>query len=808
MLKRFATLLFLLAWSLGIFAQDMHSSVNISGTLANDQNKPIDYASVSLLRSVDSTLVKGALSSETGVYTFGNIKPGSYLVKVTSVGYMKVISNTFYAAESADPIVVPVLVMHADSHSLQTLTITASKPLIEHRADRVVMNVENSILAAGNSAMDILERAPGVSIDKDDNISLKGRQGVAVMINDKLTYLSSDQLATLLRSTDGNTIQSIEIMSNPSAKYDASGSSGIINIKLKHNKQSGTNTSVSLGAAQGARFGDNSTIILSHKEGGGNVFGSFSHGDPSRVTDITLDRTINNNSAPTYFDQQLHRQLNYHNNIYRLGADYETSRNNTLGFNISGYNNSSKSEINNNSQIQSVKGNPDSLVNTRSDAQNSYKNLALNLNDKLKIDTSGQELSTDFDYVKYNNNAFSQYTNSFFLADGSMQHPGQVLTNLTPSNIDIRTAKIDYVKPLNKTTKLETGLKYSNVKTDNNLQAQVLNNGNFINDTTQSDHFIFTEKIIAGYMNLNKQVGTTSVLLGLRSEYTQSNGNLIGRSIVKRHYIDFFPNVFISHTLNSKNEIILSYSRRIDRPAYQDLNPFIYYLDPFTFGQGNAFLSPQYNNKYEVNYIYNRTINISMAYNHTSNVITQVVLTKGDKTIATDRNLNSYSIYNIDFDAPYTITKWWSGNIDFNGFYQHYKADTLAGSNVNTSKVAFQLKVTEDFLFDGFKGELNGAYNSASVRGVEHVKQYYGIDAGIGRLLDHKKLNIKLSVSDVFNTRTYADSSQILSNYTYRSKSDTRVARLTATYNFGNSKIKVKQHTSGADDEAGRAKNN
>ncbi|WP_259067042.1 TonB-dependent receptor domain-containing protein [Mucilaginibacter sp. X4EP1] len=811
MLKTFVTLFFLFVYSLGVHAQN-HSAIKVSGSLTDDQNKPVDYASVSLVRVSDSTVVKGTLSNETGLYVFENINPGNYLVKVTSVGYTKASSQPFYVADGAPAIVVPVLIMHQGSHSLQTVTITASKPLIEHQADRVVMNVENSILAAGNSAMDILERAPGVSIDKDDNISLKGKQGVTVMVNDKLTYLSADQLATLLRSTDGNTIQSIEIITSPSAKYDAAGNSGIINIKLKQNKQSGTSGSVSVsaGVAKGVKLMDDNTINLNHKEGNLNVFGTFSHSDPSRVSDISLDRIINNNSnGLTYFDQQSHPQSYSHNNAYRLGADYETSHENTVGFSVSGYDNSSNVNNNNNTKIQSTPaGIPDSLVNTKSDQRNTNKNLAININDKLKLDTNGQELSADLDYVKYNNNTFTQYTNDFFFSDGDTQHPQQVLTNRTPSNIDIRTAKIDYVKPLDKTTKLEAGVKYSNVKTDNNLQVQVLNNGNFINDTTQSNHFIYTEKITAGYLNLNKQMDNTSVQLGLRSEYTQSNGNLIGRNTVNRDYINFFPNVFINHTLDSKNELSLSYSRRIDRPGYADLNPFTYFLDPYTFIQGNPFLNPQNTDNYQASYTYNKTINVSLGYSHTSNVITFVVLTSGDKTFDTGRNLNAYNVYNMDFNTPYTITKWWSGNVDFNGFYQQYKADTLAGSRVNKSNVAFEVKATETFLFYNFKGELTGNYNSANIEGVSAIKPYYGVDAGVSRSFDHKKLNMKLSVSDIFDTRRFGVSSQEFSNFIFSQRSNTRVARLTATYNFGNSKVKAITHTSGADDEAGRVKTN
>ena len=285
-----------------VSAQTGLPNIKVTGTLQDEQGKPMDYATVSLLRTKDSSTVKGTLSTETGTYTFDHISTGSYIVKASVVGYDKAISSSFTIAAGVTTFTVPVIKMQTASHSLNTVTITASKPLIEHKIDRTVMNVENSVLAAGNSAMDILERAPGVSIDKDDNISLKGKQGVTVMINDKLTYLSAAQLATLLRSTDGTTIQSIEIISNPSAKYDAAGNSGIINIKLKKNKQSGTNGSVTVGAGYGNYGKDNETLSLNHKEGNLNVYGSFSHNDNKRSQDIGIMRIITDSTGKnTYF---------------------------------------------------------------------------------------------------------------------------------------------------------------------------------------------------------------------------------------------------------------------------------------------------------------------------------------------------------------------------------------------------------------------------------------------------------------------------------------------------------------------------
>jgi outer membrane receptor protein involved in Fe transport len=806
-------ILCLVAINTKLSAQTAATVTKIYGILTDEQGKPMDYATVSLLNQKDSTVVKGALSNDAGLYTFEHIKPGNYLVKATSIGFSTAVSPAFTITGATDKFNAPTIKMTKGSRNLQTVNIVAAKPLIERKIDRTVMNVENSVLAAGNSAMEILEKAPGVTVDKDDNISLKGKQGVTVMINDKLTYLSATQLATLLRSTDGNTIQSIEIITNPSAKYDAAGTSGIINIKLKKNKQSGTNGSLTLGEGYsnylGNNWKDNMSLNLNHKEGNLNVFGTFSRGDNQRQHDIAIDRIIKDSTGkPTYFNQNtLMPQTNHYNN-YSIGADYDVSPKNTVGFVVSGYSNSENDNNNDHTRIGSGPGVIDSTLTTVSALKQTYKNFALNLNDRYKIDTAGQELGIDLDYSKFNNNSDAQYNTNYFLPNGNVQHAPQLLTNQTPSSIDIYTGKADYTKPLSKTIKLETGVKFSSVKTDNNLQAQIFSNGSYINDTTRTNHFIYTERIDAGYLNLNDQLDKkTSLQLGLRAEYTQSVGMLVGSPEVDRNYLDFFPSAFINRTLNDKNEIGLSYSRRIDRPSYDNLNPFIYYLDPYTFQKGNAFLNPQYTNNFEFNYTYNKTINISISYSRTTNAITEIILTQGDKTFDTNRNLQIQNSYNININTPYTITKWWTGNFNFNGFYLGFKSDSLAGGNLNSGQAAFQVKTTQTLLFSGFKAELMGDYQSSLVYGIFHIDPRYGVDAGISRTFLEKKLNLKFSVSDIFNTRTNNLSSHVLNNdLTIAQKNDTQVFRVNLTYNFGNAKIKGRTHQSGADDEKGRVK--
>jgi len=793
------------------FAQALQPAAKISGALLDENGKPMDYATVSLLKAQDSTVVKGTLSNETGAYVFDHVNAGTYIIKASVVGYNKAITKAFTITGNALNVTVPALRMQPGSQSLNTVNVVASKPLIEHKIDRTVMNVENSVLAAGNSAMDILERAPGVSVDKDDNISLKGKQGVTVMINDKLTYLTSAQLATLLRSTDGTTIQSIEIITNPSAKYDAAGNSGIINIKLKKNRQVGTNGSLTAGAGYGAYGKDNENLTMNHKEGKLNIFGSFSHNDNKRIQDIGIKRIIPDTAggAPTYFRQNSPLISDNHNNSYRFGADYDMSSKNTLGFVISGYFNGEQDNIDDRTYIGRSFDQVDSSLRTVSGIHQTYNDIAFNLNDTYKIDTAGQQLSADLDYSKFRNNSIAQYVTDFYLPDGSFQHPEGFLGNHTPSNIDIRTGKVDYTKPITKSLKFESGLKFSDVKTDNNLTEKFAAGDPYIS----TNHFVYDEKIDAGYVNLNKDYKNFSVQAGLRAEYTSSTANGDSANVVQiipRHYLDLFPSLFIDHTINGKNEINFSYSRRIDRPQYDNLNPFVFHLDPYTYQKGNPYLKPQYTNNFELNYTYNKNITLTLGYSKTTDVITELPGTDPATKVSfvTQQNLQVQNAYNANLYAPYTITKWWEGNVNATAFYLGFKSNGLEGGNLDRGQFAYNIRTTETFTpFKGYKAELTGNYQSELTYGLFDVKPRYSIDAGVSHSFANKKANIKLSVADIFNTlRNDVTTNYQSTNLDITQKRESRITRLTFTWNFGNNKIKARQHQSGDDEEKNRVK--
>lgn len=799
-------------------AQTAPTQGKIAGTIVNDQQKPVEFATVSLLRAKDSSIVKGALGDINGAYSLERVAAGSYIIKTTAVGFQKGLSAAFTVGADGKTVTVPAIIMASTSNTLKTVEVSATKPLVERKLDRTVMNVENSVLAAGNTAMEILERAPGVTIDKDDNISLQGKQGVTVMLNGKLTYLSAAQLATLLRSTDGNNIATIEIITNPSAKYDAAGNSGIINIVMKKNKTVGTSGSVALTAGYGKNWRGSQNLTLNHKDGGLSLFGNFNHGDYKSQRDLFIKRRVDSAYKSTYFNQYNQMQEVDHNNSYRFGADYDISKSNTIGVVVNGYFNTEKDDFPSTSYIGTTPTGVDSYLKSSALLNQSFKSFSANVNDHYKLDTLGQEIAVDLDYSRYNNNQIGDYVTNTFKPNGQILLPQSSFRNLTPSVITIKAAKADYTLPITKTLKFETGVKFSDVKTDNNLISQLPDgNGGFVDDnsaTSNSNHFIYTEKINAGYVNLGQTWKNTSAQLGLRAEQTISNGDLVGKDghAVDRKYLNLFPSLFINQKLNKKNEIGISYSRRIDRPSYDNLNPFVFFLDKYTYNKGNPFLKPQYTDSYELHYTWNSTINAALNYSRTTDVITEIILTDTvtKASYQTNMNLQVQNAYSLNINSPFTIAKWWTGNANLNMFYLGFKSNDLLGARLSNGRVAYQAKLSQTFSFiKGYKLELFSNYQSPLTYGIYDIHPQYSTDAGISHTFADKRATIKFSVSDIFNTRTNNISSMYQSvNLEIRQKGETRVSRLSFTYNFGNTKIKAREHETGAEQEKGRVKGN
>lgn len=794
-------------------AQTTNNTGKLSGKVLDEKHTDHSYVSVSLLAAKDSVLIKGSVTDDKGNYLFERLPEGQYLLAFNMIGYARVFKGPYLINAAHQTYNVANVELVPTSKQLNSVNIVASKPLIERQIDKTVLNVENSVLAAGNTALEILEKAPGVSVDKDGNVSLRGKAGVTVMIDGKPTYLSSDQLANLLRSTEGNAIQSIELITNPSAKYDAAGNSGIINIKLKKNRNYGTNGSVTAGAGYGRYYKTNDGISLNHREKKFNAFGEFNYGKQKRFHDLNIDR-VNNTATDQTFFRQTSSQVGLRENYnYKAGVDYFINDKNTVGVAVNGYRSTGD---NNKTRVLTLIGSKplqtDSSVVANNPNQFKYSGITYNMNYKGTIDTAGQEISADADYSRYSGLQNTEYNNVYLNAAGQPSRDPYIFRNRTPSLVKIFAGKVDYTLPINKKMKLETGLKSSKVSTDNVSSFENFLNNNWQSDLTRSDHFIYDENINAGYVNLNREFTGLTVQLGLRAEQTNSKGNSVPKQqISDRHYFDLFPSIFVNRVLSKNHEVGFSYSRRIDRPDYEDLNPFVFFVDLYTYSMGNPYLNPQYTNSFEISYSYKKTINATLGYSHTSNAISRVLVSDTVKKtlFISSQNLAEKKSYSLNINSPLTLFKWWKTNNNLTIFYNEFSTPNLLGVPYKGGKTAFNFNSNQTITLNSTTNfELSGFYRSAQVDGTLAVKPIYGIDLGVSKSFMEKKLNIKLAANDVFNLQKFRITSALPSQtYSVNEKSETRVFRLTCSYKFGSTAIKgARQRSKGSSEEENRVK--
>ncbi len=797
--------------SMSTFAQSSQKG-KVSGTMLDENKKPAEFVTMMLVHAIDSSLVKGAVTDVDGKYEFDQIPEGQYRVAASMVGYKKMYTTPFTINQANLQVALPVLQLVMDAKNLNEVVVIGQKPFIEQKLDKTVVNVENSIVSSGSTAMEVLEKAPGIMVDKDDKISLKGKQGVIIMIDGKQTYLSAEEVSNMLRNMQSNAIEQIEIITNPSAKYDAAGNSGIINIKLKKNKNMGMNGNLTAGAGYGKLPKYNGGINLNYRNGKFNVFGNYNYGYNERFNITELNRVVNYENEVTLFDQYNRRTSRFNNNSYKVGVDYYLNKKNTFGFMANGFLNSGNMNVVNNTDIMDGSGNLKSNVALLNNIENSWKSMAYNLNYKRTFDSTGREFTADVDYSKFMGQGSDNIRNYYYNSVGEETQVPLLLKSDIPSEVDIKSFKADYIHPLGKTAKLEAGVKSSYVVTDNDVKFNLFRENSWEVDTTKTNHFKYTENINAAYVNFSKELSKIwSLQLGLRAEQTISKGNSITlNKVVDRNYLEFFPSVFLSQKVGKDHQMAYSYSRRIDRPSYQDLNPFVYFLDLYTYFQGNPFLKPQFTNSFQVSHTYKGGFTTTLGYSHTKDIFTQVTIQDDQTQItrATMTNLDARQNYNLGLSMPIPVTKWWSTNNNVNVFYNQFRS-TFLDEQLDNSQLAVNVNTNHTFILPkDFTAEVSGFYNSPFVEGILRGKAMYAIGFGLQKSFMNKKANLKLNVNDVFNMMRFRGAINY-SNMDLRifNKWESRQARVTFTYRFGKNDIKpARKRATGSESEENRIK--
>lgn len=770
----------------------------------------LPYASVAVRKAADSAVVKGQMSDASGNCAFEGIPEGSYFVHATQLGYAEQRSPVFRITAAHPQVRLETLKLTAVSRDLKTVDVVAQKPFIERSEGKTILNVESSVAAAGNTAMDLLRRAPGVTVDKDENLSIKGKQGVTVMLDGKITYLSNEALAELLKSMPAETISQIEIITSPSAKYDAAGTSGMINIKTKKGQLTGFNGTVNASTGAGRYWFYNTGLNLNWRTKKLNVFGNLNFGDRQSFNTRLLHRRTGG-SVPLQFRQEVYQTNDFLNRSYKAGIDYNLTEKQTVGVMVSGYHNAFWRKAPSATEIANKGGSTDSILYTGINSNNRFSNVSVNLNYKFKIDTSGSEFTMDADYARFNNRMSTALQDSVIDVHSNVVKQSNALRTLPYTYITIKSIKGDLVKVLNKSMRVEAGVKASFVNTENHMQYDSLKNGIYVPVPSQYDEFIYDENVLAAYATYKQQFKKTDFVLGLRLEQTISNANSVSlKTKVERRYLDYFPNLTIDHRFTDDHKLSLAYSKRINRPGYGQLNPFLFFLDKYTFFRGNSYLTPEYTHNTELTYMLKQKFMATLGYSRTNDVYDEYLLAdeKTNATISTNKNLGRQTTYSVNFTLPFDVVKWWNTSTNFSVYYNQYQIkDTI--QDFSTEQLAWNFNSTNTFTLPrDYKLELSGWYEAPNVYGIWRSKAMWSMNFGVQKSILKKKGTIKVNVNDIFASARFQGVAEYNDIYlSVNNRWQNRTVNVSFSYRFGNNKIEAKERKTGSEEESRRAGN-
>lgn len=713
-------------------------------------------------------------------------------------------------AQQKDSLPKTDTILFNQTQKLNEVVIKSKKPFIEMQVDKLVMNVQSDIVASSGNVFEVLQRAPGVSITNDENINLAGKSGVNVLIDGRPTQLSVKDLAVYLKSTSATVVDKIEIIMNPSAKYDAQGNAGIINIRLKKNMVKGTNGNLSTTYTQAVHSNLDFSGNLNHRKGKWNWFVNANARKWKQHTSGKINRFVNINGITKTFENKTVDQDSSKNIGYKAGADLYINKKSTFGFLIKGTEYGSRLYTPGATLIK-TNAVTDSSLSTINDNKERSSQFSFNVNYKYE-DTLGTEWNIDADYAGYKKNTTGYVTTDLLngqnIKYGYTANDQNVLTK-----VNIYSIKTDFSKQIKKChAKLEAGLKWNTVKTINDLNAFVWSVNKFKVDTGRTNQFNYTETQYAGYVNFSQKIKKWECQIGVRAEQTVVTGKSVDLKNTTLNYPDtsylnLFPSAFIRYTLNEKNSFGLSYSRRINRPGYQDLNPFEYIFDNYSKQRGNPYLLPEFSNNVELNYSNRGALNIALGYSKTNNSFQEIATLNGEITSVTNYNVGHENRLYMNFSLGMPVTKWWDNYIILSPHYKKFTGAIQQG-NLNNKAWGMGWYTSQTFSLPKKIKLQVSSWGSIATRNAMSKTAWLGsADAGVAKSVLKDKLNIRFSVTDIFNTQRWKQSVDFANvNYDYQRKWESRSIRLQLTWKFGKTSFKARERELGAQSEMNRVK--
>ncbi|MEO1262506.1 MAG: TonB-dependent receptor [Bacteroidota bacterium] len=789
-------------------------SASIKGQLQDADGAAVIYATVALHASADSSLVKVETSDESGVFNIIGIAAGNYFLKATYVGSAD-LEKTGIELTEGQQLDLGVLSFNPTVELTQA-TVTAQRAMVEVKPDRTVFNVEGTINSVGSDAIELLRKAPGVTVDNNDNINVLGRAGVMVYVDGKRLPLGGDDLSNYLKNLSAEQIDRMDIITNPGAKYEAEGNAGIIDIRLKKDKNLGANGSLNGTLSKGELWQNNGSFTMNYRNKFANVFGQLGVGDRERFDDMVF---VSEQNGLILDEINNHRSGNKNYN-YRIGTDFFLSKNQTLGFLISGGETDGDNRSFNRIEISRAEtpDNIDSILVADNQTNFDRQFNTYNINYQYEI-KKGRTLNVDLDYGRYQNASDRFQPNQYFDATET-----NVLTEVinsfdTGTDIDIYTFKADYEEDI-WGGKLGIGTKLSKVVTDNQFFVFDGANGSAVRNDTLSNRFEYDENVYAGYISFARPINDKwNFSAGLRAERTKYTGDLqafvpeLQEPPVDSNYISWFPTAGLTWQIKPMHSLSLNYGRRINRPDYNVLNPFNNRISELSYEKGNPRLSPEIVNNIELGYTLKYRYNFKIAYSRTTDQITRLIAPDEEDQRAgfiTWANLAEQTIWSANASLPMDVMKGWNAYVNLSANYQDNQADYGDGATVDLQAWSYNIYMQNTIdLPAGFKGEVSGWFSGPGIwGGVFKYETSYSLNLGLQRKFFNESLNVRLSVNDIAYQTGWDGYSEFDGLFSTGSgRWDSRRASLSLSYRFGNQNVKSRKRKTGMEDEAGRVSN-
>jgi hypothetical protein len=802
MLKRvFFFLVHALIFPILVFAQNQ-----VSGKVFDHEENPLFFSNIMLLQASDSTFVAGTIAEENGTFTLNEIKTGKYFCEISMVGYPRKQTPIFDLSGKSGVYDLGVITLNGDVE-LQEIEVVSQKQMFEQTIDRLVINVANSISMAGGSALDVLENAPGVTVDRqNESISIAGKDGVQVMINGRLKYVPAAALLQMLQGMSADNIQKIEIITTPPANLDAEGNAGYLNIVLKKQLDEGVNGSFALNIGYGRGLVGGSNLNLNYRKGRLNLYGDYTLNYTDRPQYFAFTRQNKHEGEISRLKTLSDRAYITNNQAAKIGFDYELSKKTTFGGLISGYNNISNLEAEGYTELGSDIS-LDTIIQLRTDLHSVWKHLSGNVNIVHKFNEN-QTLSADVDYLYYVENNPADYIVDYYDTGGNFTYENSFRTSkFTP--IRTAVAKIDYIHNWSDNLQMEVGIKGVQSAFVNDLSVENRMGANWIQDPMLSGKYALDEKIGAAYISFGLEADSkTSVKAGLRYEYTWSIlSTEENRALFNRRYGNLFPSLFVSRQIDKIHSINLAYSRRIRRQTFNDMAPFVLFMDPFSFWSGNEALLPSISDNVSLSFKH-KAILFILQYTYEDNAIMRYqgkIDPETNRMILVTENLDFLKIVNMTLALPTTINSFWEmqNNIQYN-----YREAIFffEGAGVFVKQGTYSINSTQRFkLGNDYSLELTGQYRSGELRGQFIATPYYGMNFGIQKKLKGQHGVLRFNIADVFDSFVFR-TRNTLENQGLSMVGDwdfmQRTFRMTYSRNFGSNKVKAARKRAEAEEKS------